>query len=201
MNKVLIATKNNGKKLELAKLLADLSVELVSLEDVGIEDDVEETGTTYSENSQKKALFYAKKSGLPAISDDGGLEIHALGGEPGVRSRRWLGHEATDEELIAHMHKVSATLPEENRNASFRAVLSLALPNGQVWSVEGKVDGVIAKEPRMNAVKGFPYRVFFYLPDIAKYYQDEELSDEEQKLYNHRYKAVQKLRDIIKEKI
>ncbi|OGH16878.1 MAG: hypothetical protein A3C97_02300 [Candidatus Levybacteria bacterium RIFCSPHIGHO2_02_FULL_37_11] len=100
MKKLLIATKNQGKLKEISDFLSDLPLQTVSLSDIGIEDDFEETGKTYKENSQNKAIFYAKKSGLPAIADDGGIEINALNGAPGVKSRRWLGRKASDEELV-----------------------------------------------------------------------------------------------------
>ncbi|MBI2430738.1 MAG: non-canonical purine NTP pyrophosphatase [Candidatus Levybacteria bacterium] len=197
--KLLIATTNKGKLNELKQFLSDLPVELVSLSDIGITDDIEETGETYKENSQKKALFYAKKSGLTAIADDGGLEIAALGGAPGVKSRRWLGHEASDEVLLDHLANVAKNLPSNNRKARFKAVISFALPNGKVWSKGGEVEGIIAKEPHVRYLKGYPYRSFFYLPKIKKYYHESELSEDEQKLYNHRYKAIQKLKPIIQE--
>src|SRR5437867_4147145 len=139
MKRLLIATHNQGKLDELQNLLSDLPIELVSLSDVGITEDVIEDGATYEENSRKKAVFYAKKSNLPALADDGGLEIVALNYEPGVRSRRWLGYEASDDELIMHMEKITKTLPDDNRDAYFKAVLSLALPDGAVWSVLGEV--------------------------------------------------------------
>src|SRR3990167_2037422 len=112
MKKLLIATTNTGKLREYKDFLSDLPVKLVSLKDIGITDDVEEKGKTYEENSRAKALFYARKSGLPAISDDGGIEIHALNNEPGIKSRRWLGYEASDEDLVKHMIQVSQKLPE-----------------------------------------------------------------------------------------
>ncbi len=205
MKKLLIATKNPGKIKELKKLLSDIPIKLLSLKDVGITEDVEESGLTYKENSQKKAIFYSKKSGLPAIADDGGIEISALGGAPGVHSRRWLGPQATEEDLINHMKKVAKELPDNNRNACFRAVISFALPNGKaglpadkVWSAEGTVKGIIPKKPMIKILKGYPYRSFFFLPKINKFYHESELSEKEQKLYNHRYKAIQKLKPIIK---
>jgi len=197
-SKLLIATTNVGKLKEISNFLKDLPLEIISLSEIGITDDVKEIGKTYRENSELKALFYAKKSNLPAIADDGGLEISALGGAPGLKSRRWLGHDASDDELINYLKKVSNSLPEDNRRASFRAVISFALPSGKVFSAEGEVKGIIAKEPQLKKNKGFPYRVFFYLPQIQKYYQDEELSEKEQKLYNHRYRAISKLKPIIK---
>ena len=199
--KLLIATTNRGKLQELKNFLSDLPIQLVSLSDVGITDDVAETGKTYKENSQKKALFYAKKSGLPAIADDGGLEISALNGEPGIKSRRWLGYEGSDEELIRHITKIARELPDTNRKALFRAVISLALPDEKVWSVEGSIAGIIAKEPNDKYLKGYPYRSFFYLPKLKKYYHENELSEAEQKLYNHRWKAIQRLKPIIKKEL
>lgn len=201
MKSLLIATTNKGKLKELSNFLADLPVKLLSLNDIGISEDVEETGKSYEENSKIKALFYAKKGRLPAIADDGGLEIDALHGAPGVKSRRWLGYEATDEELIDHMVKVSKKLPDNNRKATFRVVVSLALPDGKVYSQEGKVEGIIAKKPYIKILKGYPYRSFFYLPQAKKYYHESELTESEMKKYNHRYMAVKKLKPIIKKEL
>jgi len=196
-NRLLIATKNEGKLKELKTFLSDLPFKIVSLKDLKIKDDVEEDGKTYKENSQKKALFYSKLTGFPTISDDGGIEIDALNGVPGVKSRRWLGQEATDEELIKHMLKVSKKLPDNNRKAFFKTVVSFALPNGKVWSVRGEVGGVIAKKPLLRILKGYPYRSFFYLPKVKKFYHESELTDKEQRMYNHRYKAIEKLKPLI----
>lgn len=197
MKKILLATHNKGKIKELFSMLSDLPVEIVTLSDVGITEDIKEDGKTYKRNSQKKALFYAKKSGLPAIADDGGLEINALNGAPGINSRRWLGHEGTDDELIAHLEKVSAKLTENNRKAFFRTVVSFAMPSGKVWSTFGEVEGVITKEPLLKISEGYPYRSFFFIPELNKFYHESELSNDEQKRYNHRYKAIQKLIPII----
>lgn len=190
---ILIATKNKGKLREFTHLLSHLPATVVSLSDVGIDDDVEEDGETYEENSRKKALFYANASGLPAIADDGGLEIAALDGAPGVRSRRWLGYEASDEELLKHMQRVARELPDDNREAYFRTVVSLALPDGTVKSAYGEVKGIIAKEPYQEQSHGYPYRSFFYLPEFAKYYHEGDLSEEEMERVNHRLKATQAL--------
>lgn len=201
MKKLLIATTNKGKLKEISEFLYDLPIQLVSLSDVGITDDVEETGKTYRENSEKKALFYARKSGLASLADDGGLEIDALGGEPGIKSRRWLGHEGSDAELIEHMKKISQEIPIDNRGASFVVSISFALPNGNVWSVEGRVDGVISETPHKNLLHGYPFRSFFYLPQIKKYYHEDQLTKRELKKYNHRYKAIQKLIPKIKREL
>lgn len=196
--KLLVATRNQGKLKEISKFLFDLKLDLISLNDLGIDNDFEEKGKTYKENSQNKALFYAKLSGLPSISDDGGIEIDALNGAPGVRSKRWVGKDSTDEKIVIHMKKVAKDLPENNRKAYFKTVVSLALPKGKVFSEAGEIEGVIARKPLVKILKGYPYRSFFYLPKIKKYYHESDLSEEEEKLYNHRYKAIQKLKPIIK---
>lgn len=199
--KLLIATTNKGKIKELSAFLKNLPVKLVSLKDLDITQEVEETGNTYEENSRLKAVTYARLSGLPAISDDGGLEIAALNGEPGVYSRYWAGKEGKDEAIIEKMKKVAKELPDNNRNATFRTVITLALPTGEFWQVEGKVEGVIAKEPLEKLLQGYPYRSFFYLPKIRKYYHEHDLHETETKEYNHRYKAVGKLMPLLIEKL
>lgn len=200
MKKLLIATRNPGKLFEISKFLSDLPLTIVSLKDIGIEGDVEETGKTYKENSVRKARFYAKKSGLPTIADDGGIEIDALGGAPGIRSRRYFGKqgkEATDEEIIAAMKKLIKTLPQNKLEATFRVIITLVLPNGKTFSVDGDVKGIL-KDPHLKLLHGYPYRSFFFLPKLNKYYHESELSEEEQKVYNHRYKAIQKLKPVIR---
>lgn len=197
MRKLLIATTNIGKLKEISDFLSDLPLQTVSLSDVGITDDVKETGKTYEENSKMKALFYAKKSNLPSISDDGGLEISAFNGAPGIKSKRWLGHDSTEQDIINHMLKVAKELPDNERKAVFKVCISLAMPDGKVWSVTGKIEGIIAEKPFLKLLKGYPYRSFFYLPKLKKYYHEQELTEEEQKLYNHRYIAINKLRPII----
>jgi XTP/dITP diphosphohydrolase len=195
MQELLIATRNAGKFKEISSFLSGLPIKLVSFVDTGIKDDVKEAGKSYKENSQIKALFYAKKSNLPAISDDGGIEIEALDGAPGIKSKRWLGKNSTEEDIIKYMTKVAGKL--SNRKAKFKTVISFALPNGKVWSVNGEVKGIIAEKPYLKILKGYPYRSFFYLPQVNKYYHEDQLTEEEQREYNHRYKAIQKLKPII----
>lgn len=200
MDKLLIATKNPGKLFEISQFLSDLPLEIVSLKDLGITEDVLEDGQTYEENSKKKALFYAKKSGLPTIADDGGIEIDALEAAPGVRSRRYFGKngkEATDQEITDAMEDLIKKFPEGKRGATFKTVITLATPDGRYFCVKGSVAGVIREQPHRQPIPGYPYRTFFYLPKLGKYYHESNLSEKEQKLYNHRYKAMQKLKPII----
>jgi len=197
MKKLLVATTNAGKLKEISNFLSDLPLKIVSLSDIGIKNDVKETGNSYQDNSRIKAIFYAKKSGIPAIADDGGVEIEAFNGAPGIKSKRWLGKDSTEKDIINHMIKVASILPDNNRKAKFKTIISLALPNGKVWSVDGEVEGIIAEKPYLKILKGYPYRSFFYLPKLKKYYHEDQLTSGEQKEYNHRYKAINKLKPII----
>lgn len=200
MKKILIATRNPGKLFEITKFLSDLPIQTISLSDLEIKENVEETGKTYRENSVKKARFYAKLSGLPTVADDGGIEIDALGGGPGPRSRRFFGKngkEATDEEIIEEMKKLVKALPQNKLGAAFKDVITLALPTGETFSVNGQVKGVL-KDPYLKLLHGYPYRSFFYLPKIKKYYHESELTEDEERKYNHRYKAINKLKPIIR---
>ena len=198
--KLLVATTNPGKLAEIRRFLTDIPVELVSLKDVGIADSVEETGKTFEENAILKAKFYAQKSGLSTLADDGGFEIDALGGEPGVKSHRWIDttRENSDEELIAYTIKRMKDIPEDKRGAQLRLVLALVLPDGQLFTSEASVRGIVPVNPTGTHIEGFPFRSLLYLPQIQKYYNQDELTDKENETYNHRKRALEKLKPIIK---
>ena len=115
-----------------------------------------------------------------------------------MKSKRWLGENSSERDIINYMKKIAKELPENNRKAFFKTVISLAMPSGKVWSVSGRVEGIIAKKSYLKILKGYPYRSFFYLPKIKKYYHEDQLTERQQKEYNHRYRAIQKLRPIIK---
>lgn len=197
MKKLLIATKNVGKFKEITNFLSDLNIKTVSLGDIGIKKDICETGKNYRENSQAKALFYAKESNLFTIADDGGIEIDAFDGAPGIKSKRWLGKDSTEKDIVNHMVKIASMLPNNKRRAKFKTVISFAKPCGKVFSVTGEVGGIIAKKSYLKTLIGYPYRSFFYLPQIKKYYHEDQLTQRQQKEYNHRYKAINKLKPIL----
>lgn len=202
MKKLLIATSNPGKLLEIKKCLVDLPLQLLSLADLKIKEKPKEDAPTFLENAKHKAEFYCRKSQLPTISDDGGLEIDILNGEPGVKSRRWLkGKEATDEELINYTLKKLQGVPLEKRGAQLRTVLALALLNGKIYTSEGKVRGVIAQKPHPIRTAGFPFRSLLFIPAIGKFYHKNDLTEQENLKYNHRLKALQKFKRIIKKEI
>ncbi len=164
--RLLVATRSRHKLAELRDLLHLGRAELVHLDDVGIADDVEETGATFAANAALKARFYARRSGLPTIADDSGLEVDALGGGPGVRTRRYAGERATDAENNAKLLAALAGLPPDRRGARYRCVLALALPARggprgglPVTLTRGTFEGRIGTAPR--GTNGFGYDPIF----------------------------------------
>jgi len=197
--RLLIATSNPGKLAEIKKYLSDMPIELVGLNDIHISERPEETGKTFEENAILKAEFYAERSGLPTIGDDGGLEVDALHGEPGVKSHRWIhgDRDDNDEELIHYTIQKLMGLPPSKRGAQLRAVIALVLPDGQTFTAEAATRGVITETPSSKRTEGFPYRSLLFLPEINKFYNDQELTEKENEVYNHRRKALNKLKPII----
>ncbi len=200
MKTLLVATTNSGKLAELRGFLSDLPLKLVSLADIGITDSVEETGVTFQENAILKAKFYAQKSGLATLADDGGMEIDALHGEPGVKSHRWVhwDKESSDEDLIAFTFEKMQGVPVGKRGAQLRLVLAFVLPKGQVFTKEAKIHGIVPDKPSSVRHTGFPYRSILFIPEIHKYYDHEALTEEESKTYNHRRRAIEELKPIIR---
>ena len=201
MKKLLIATTNPGKLAEIKRFLADVPIELVSLSDIGITESVAETGSTFEENAILKATYYCQKSGLPTLADDGGFEIDALGGEPGVRSHRWIhgDREDTDEELIVYTLEKLKGLSKAKRGAQLRLVLALVFPDGGQFTVEEKTRGVVAEKSSEHRTLGFPYRSLLFLPEIGKYYDHDLLTPEETERFNHRKRALDRLKPILKQ--
>jgi XTP/dITP diphosphohydrolase len=186
--KLLIATRNKGKLKELTALLAGVPFVLVSLDEAGIKDDVEETGATLEENAVLKATTYARLSGLPTLADDSGLEVDALGGEPGVRSSRYAGEGATDAQRIAFLLKKLQNIPEERWSARFRCVIAIAWPSEPLELFTGECPGRIISQPRGS--NGFGYDPAFLLPQLGK--TMAELSTEEKNQLSHRSVAARK---------
>jgi XTP/dITP diphosphohydrolase len=165
--KLLVATHNQGKVTEFAEMLADLAVEWLSLDEVGVAQDVDETGRTFYENAVLKAQTYARMTGLLTLADDSGLQVDALNGEPGIYTARYGGagltHEGRYQLLLQNMREV----PPAQRTARFRAVIALAAPDGRLLGTEeGVCEGMIALKPAGDG--GFGYDPVFYLPDREK---------------------------------
>lgn len=193
--RLLIATHNRGKLTEFKELLAGMPFELVTLDDVGLRDDVEENGATYAENARAKALEYARRSGLLTLADDSGLEVDALGGEPGVRSRRYAGDHKTDPERIAFLLDKLRQVPRSKRTARFRCAIAVADPHGEVRECAGECQGVIEFAPRGS--NGFGYDPVFELLDRGK--TMAELPAEEKNKISHRARAAERAREILKD--
>ena len=200
MKKLLIATTNPGKLAEITRFLSDIPVKIVSLSDLKISEKVEETGKTFEENAILKAKFYAQKSGLPTIADDGGAEIDALGGEPGVKTRRWIhaDRDSTDEELIDYTLEKLKGIPLQDRGMQLRAVIVLVLPGGKYYTATAKIRGIIAVKPSPQRHLGFPFRSLMYIPELGKFYNHDLMSPQENEQYNHRKRALEELKPIIK---
>ncbi len=193
MNKILIGTGNPAKINVYKDLLKDLNLELVTSKDLNIPEP-EEAADSFEKQAIEKARYYFEKSGLPAIVDDGGFEIEALNGEPGIKSRRWVGREMSDEEIIDEVMKRMDGI--KDRSCKHTVVLALASPFG-IFTSYGDIVGMVAEKPSEKRVERFPYRSVMYLPNYNKYWV--ELSDEEEEILNHRKHAIEKLQDILKE--
>ena len=193
--RLLIGSHNPAKVNEYKNYLADLNLELVSLSDLNITQEAPEDGQTFEENSIKKALFYHQLTGLPVITDDSGLMIDALNGEPGVNSRRWLGHKMTDEEMIEAVMEKMRDIPEGKRGCHLVAIIALVTTNGQVHTQKAQIDGMVALEPLSQRIAGYPPRSFFYLPQLKKFYL--ELTPEEHEQINHRRMGLIKMKPIL----
>ena len=189
MQLLVLATRNPGKTREIRELLKDFPVKIKNLDDFGPTPDVEEDGTTFDENAFKKASFMAKILGLPALADDSGLEVEALGGAPGIHSARYAGPSATDQEKTAKL--LQAMEGKANRAATFTCVISIAIPSGVALTYEGRCEGLITEAPAGD--NGFGYDPVFYYPPMQRTFA--QLSSEEKNRVSHRGKALAELKD------
>jgi len=191
--KVVLATKNPHKLEEILSILGEIpGVEFLTFRDIPLPD-VEETGGTLEENAILKATSVARETGLPALAEDTGLEVEALGGAPGVRSARFAGenkdYRANNEKLLGLLKGVT------DRRARFRTVAVLALPDGRTWTAEGVLEGRIAETPRGEG--GFGYDPLF-IPE-GETRTLAEMSPEEKNRISHRRKALEAMRSILEE--
>jgi XTP/dITP diphosphohydrolase len=194
MKKLLLATTNQGKIAEYRAIFEKLNiaVELLTLQDLNIKADLEETGETFKENAIAKAKFYYNLSKLPTLSDDAGLEIDYLNGEPGVHSRRWPGYTASDEELMNIALEKLKGVPEEKRGAQLRAIVGLCFSEDEnVCTFEGILKGNIAEKPTGRVIPGYPFRSIFISENSNKHLG--ELG-----IIAHRWQAIEKALPIIK---
>ncbi len=204
--RLLIATHSAHKLAELRELLALERAELVSLDDLGIEDDPDETGETFETNARIKARFGARRTGLPTIADDSGIEVDALDGGPGVRTRRYAGPNATDLENNAKLLLALADLPPDRRGARYVCVLALATPRPDagpseavpIRSVQGTTRGRIALGPRGNG--GFGYDpIFEPAGEVPGGRTFGQWSAAEKHEVSHRGRAARRMTPILRE--
>lgn len=190
---LVLATRNAGKVREMQALLAGLPVEVRSLGDYPDVPEVEESGSTFAENAELKARAVAAHTGELALADDSGIEVDALDGAPGVRSARFAGADASDEERNARLLELLEGVPPERRTARYVAAVTLAGPDGRAETVTGTCEGQIALAPRGTG--GFGYDPIFLLPDRGL--TAAEISPEEKNSISHRGQAVRKARDVL----
>lgn len=196
---LVIATRNPGKVRELAELLADLPVRLLSLADFPELPEIPEEGETFAANAVAKARQVATLTGLPALADDSGLEVAALGGRPGVHSARYAADltaplPPTDEDNWRKLLKELHGVPEGERQARFVCVIALALPDGRLFTTRGECPGVIATEPRGN--QGFGYDPVFWLPEYQA--TMAEVGLEVKNRLSHRARALAEMKEVLR---
>lgn len=193
MTKLLVATNNAGKKREYHRLLALRQLQLCFPQDLRLSFTVRESGATYAENARIKALSYLHASGLPTLADDSGLEVDALGGEPGLRSARYAGPGSGDADRYRLLLQRLEGVPWEQRAARFRCVVVLAVPGGEIHTTEGTCEGIIAFEPRGD--HGFGYDPVFYLPQFEQ--TMAQLPPKVKNRISHRAVAVQRMLPVL----
>jgi len=192
-DKLVIASGNKGKIAEIREMLAELPLQILSLEDYPKAPEVVEDGESFFANALKKAKNLAEYTGLTVLADDSGLEVEVLHGAPGIRSARYAGDGATDEENNRRLLAELAGVPPGARRAVFRCVLVLYKPSGTFETFEGRWSGIITDKPRGG--NGFGYDPLFYLPERGL--TVAEISREEKNRWSHRAQAVSALKNFL----
>jgi XTP/dITP diphosphohydrolase len=191
--RLLLATTNKGKIKEYRSLLSGIPYDLLTPADCGISAEVKEDGETYEQNALLKATYMASLSCILTMADDSGLEVDALGGEPGVRSARYAGEKKTDADRNVYLLAKLKNAPDIHRTAQFRCVIALAAPNGKVELFSGSCQGIIASEPR--GTHGHGYDPIFYIPELKK--TMAELTMAEKNQISHRARAAEKAKKFL----
>ena len=184
--KVILASKNPHKLTELSAILSQHGFEIALESEYGLDIDVDETGTTFEENSLLKAEAVMKASGLPVLADDSGLMVDALDGAPGVYSARY-AHKSSDGERTAFLLENMKDVPDDKRTAKFVCVITCLWPDGRKIVARGECPGVITRE--VHGENGLGYDPVFYLPELGMTYA--ELPSEQKNAISHRARALQ----------
>ena len=194
--KVVLASKNKHKLVEISKITEKFGFDLVLQSELGVDIDVEETGTTFEENSFLKAEAVMKATGLPALADDSGIAVDALNGEPGIYSARYGFDESLDDwgrlELLL---KNTEHVPDGQRQAQFVCVITMVTPEGKTIQARGEIHGELTREAKGE--NGFGYDPIFYYPPLGK--TTAELSPDEKNQVSHRANALKVFYEKLKE--
>jgi XTP/dITP diphosphohydrolase len=193
IRELVLATRNRHKREELVALLGDLGITIRTLDEFPDVPEVVEDGDTCEANAVKKARAIADFTGLPAVADDTGLEVDALGGRPGVYAARYAGEDATYEDNCRKLLRELMGVPREQRTARFLTVAAIALPSAGTRVAQGTLDGVIAEEA--SGTLGFGYDPVFLIPALGKTLA--QLSADQKNTISHRAKAFAKMREIL----
>ena len=194
--KVVLASKNPHKLVEISKITEQFNMELVLQSELGIDIDVEETGTTFEENSLLKAKAVMEATGLPALADDSGIAVDALNGEPGIYSARYGFDESLDDwGRLLLLLKNTEHVPDGQRQAQFVCVITMVTPEGQVIQARGEIHGELLRAP--VGENGFGYDPIFYYPPFGK--TTAEISPEEKNEVSHRGRALKVFYEKLKE--
>jgi XTP/dITP diphosphohydrolase len=185
---IVVATHNQGKLSEFHNLLLPLGTDILSLADMSVVEEFEETGQTFAENARLKAISYSRLIPLPVLADDSGLEVAALGGRPGVHSARYAGTGASDSDRVQKL-LMELSRSSGGREARFVCNLALALDGVLLYESAGQCRGIICNEPQ--GTNGFGYDPIFFFQNLGKTFA--ELSDTEKNQHSHRAKAVKAL--------
>ena len=194
--RVVLASKNKHKLEEISQITKKFGIELVLQSELGVDIDVEETGSTFEENSYLKAEAVMKATGLPALADDSGIAVDALNGEPGIYSARYGFDESLDDwGRLLLLLKNTEHVPDGQRQAQFVCVITFITPQGQVIQARGEIHGELTREPA--GINGFGYDPIFYYPPLGK--TTAELSSEEKNQVSHRANALKLFYEKMKE--
>lgn len=188
---IIFATGNEGKMREIRQILEGIDAELLSMKEAGIEADIVEDGKDFKENAVIKAKAVAAKTNHIVLADDSGLEIDHLNGEPGIYSARYMGEDTSYDIKNANLLERMKGVPEKKRTARFVCAIAAAMPDGEVFTTLGVVEGRIGYEPKGE--NGFGYDPIFYLPEYGC--TSAELSEEEKNAISHRGRALTAMRE------
>lgn len=195
--KIVFATGNQGKMHEIRQILGDMELEVVSMKEAGIDIDIVEDGTTFEENAVIKAKAVAAYTDAIVLADDSGLEIEYLNNEPGIYSARYMGadtpYSVKNQNFIDRLKGV----PDEQRTARFVCVIAAAMPDGEVFTTKGVIEGRIAQEEKGE--NGFGFDPIFYVPEYGC--TTAQLSEEQKNAISHRGKALEAMKEELRKRI